>query len=190
MVYARQLSDGRVLDVGVSGALYRDALVLYDRETGTYWSQITGEAIRGPLAGRRLAEVPSVVTSWREWRKAHPETLLLASDPGPRQSPYADYFANSEKFGVLGTKNSDTRLPGKTWVWGFIDGSEAYAVVEERLTGEPRALTVADQTLWFSREGDRVLISPEGSVRALRTYWFVWAQYHPGSRIFPEAVVP
>lgn len=67
MVYARRLKNGRVLDLGVSGALYRDALVMYDRETGSYWSQITGQAIRGPLVGEKLRHLPSVVTTWGEW---------------------------------------------------------------------------------------------------------------------------
>ena len=186
MVYARQLPDGKVLDFGVSGALYHDALVLYDRETGSYWSQITGEAIRGPLTGHKLSELPSEVTTWGQWRRAHPDTLLLVSESGPRGSPYANYFSDPDKLGVLGTRNPDPRLPGKTWVWGIAEGKEAVALVEERLSSEARMLSLGGRSVSVRRDGDRLVISPEGSVRALRTYWFVWARFHPGSRIFPE----
>lgn len=54
MVYARKI-EGKTLDLGVSGALYRDSLVMYDRETGSYWSQIDGKALRGPLTGKKLS---------------------------------------------------------------------------------------------------------------------------------------
>lgn len=175
-----------MLDLGVSGSLYRDALVFYDRETGSYWSQVTGEALRGPLAGKKLAEIPSVVTTWAEWKKAHPDTLVLRAEPGPRRSAYADYISNPEKLGVLGTKNPDARLPGKTWVWGIATPREAVAVVEERVGEEPRELRVGDLTLRVHRKGDRLIFAPEGSVTPRRVYWYVWARFYPGSRLWPE----
>ncbi len=187
MVYARTLPDGKVLDLGVSGALYRDALVLYDRESESYWSQITGEALRGPMTGEKLSEIPSVVTTWGEWKKAHPDTLLLSLSVGPRRSPYSDYFSNREKLGVLGTKNPDERLPGKTWVWGLSDGKTAVAVVEERLGEKPQELKFGDRTISVWSKGDRVFFSPEGSVLPRRVYWFVWARFYPASRLWPEA---
>lgn len=185
MVYARELEDGRVLDLGVSGALYRDALVLYDRETGSYWSQVTGRAIRGPLTGKRLQEVPSIVTSWAEWKKAHPDTLLLRASPGPRRSAYADYFADPSRLGVLNTKNPDERLQGKSWVWGLADGKEAVAIVEERLDEKPRELRLRDGAVRVFRRGDRVVFEPPPSTPPHRMYWFVWIRFHPGSRIWP-----
>lgn len=186
MVYARKLKDGKVLEFGVSGALYRDALVFYDRETASYWSQVDGEALRGPMKGTKLTEVPSTVMKWVDWKRIHPKTLVLRSDFGPRQSPYADYYANSEKLGVRGTKNPDDRLPGKTWVWGFVDEGKAVAVVEERLGTKPVKLEVGNQRLRVGREGDHVSFVPEGVVFPRRMYWFVWARFHPGSRIWPE----
>lgn len=185
MVYAREL-EGRTLDLGVSGALYRDSLVMYDRETGSYWSQVDGKALRGPLTGKKLSEVPSVVTTWGEWRKEHPQTLLLRPEPRPRVSPYERYFADPEKLGVLGTKNTDPRLPGKTWVWGIADTSGAVAVVEERLEAEPREIRIGDRVLRVSKRCDRVFFSPEGLVLPRRVYWYVWARFYPGSRIWPE----
>lgn len=185
MVYVREL-EGRTLHLGVSGALYRDSLVMYDRETGSYWSQIDGRALRGPLTGKKLSEVPSVVRNWGEWRSEHPQTLLLRPDPRPRVSPYERYFSDPEKLGVLGTKNPDPRLPGKTWVWGIADSSGAVAVVEERLGAEPRELRIGDRVVKVSKRGDRVFFSPEAAVLPRRVYWYVWARFHPGGRIWPE----
>ncbi len=185
MVYAREF-EGKTLDLGVSGALYRDSLVLYDRETGSYWSQIDGRALSGPLIGKKLSEVPSVVTTWGQWRREHPQTLLLRPEPRPRVSPYDRYFSDSEKLGVLGTRNPDPRLPGKTWVWGIAHSSGAVAIVEERLDGTPRKITIGDRVLEISKRGDRVIFSPDAAVLPRRVYWYVWVRFYPGSRIWPE----
>jgi hypothetical protein len=187
VVYARRLKNGRVLDLGVSGALYRDALVMYDRETGSFWSQVTGQAIRGPLVGEKLRELPSLVTTWREWKAAHPQTLLLEPQAGPRRSPYADYFSDPQKLGVLGARNSDSRLPGKAWVWGVESQTESVAVVEERLDEVPRTLRLGGAVMRVWRKGDRVFFDPPPREPPSRMYWFVWARFHPGTRIWPEA---
>jgi hypothetical protein len=185
VVYAREL-EGKTLELGVSGALYRDSLVLYDRETGSYWSQIDGKALRGPLTGKKLSEVPSMVTTWGQWRKEHPQTLLLRPEPRPRVSPYEQYFSDPQKLGVLGTKNADPRLAGKTWVWGIADASGAIAIVEERLGAQPRELRIGNRVLEVQKRGGRVVFSPEGAVLPRRVYWYVWARFHPGSRIWPD----
>jgi hypothetical protein len=53
-----------------------------DRETGSRWQQSTGEAISGPLKGRRLELYPFVRTTWREWRRRYPNTVVLKPMPG------------------------------------------------------------------------------------------------------------
>ena len=55
-MYVREI-EGREVELGVSGRLWRDALVMYDRRTGSLWSQIDGRAILGPAEGQRLEEV-------------------------------------------------------------------------------------------------------------------------------------
>ena len=60
-VYDRRVGD-RVLTFVNSGALWRDTLVMQDRETGTLWTPATGEAIHGPLAGQKLRPIPAVFT--------------------------------------------------------------------------------------------------------------------------------
>jgi hypothetical protein len=80
VVYDRTI-EGRRLELGVIG-LEDGVLVLYDRPTGSRWSQITGRAVEGPLEGRRLETVPSTLTTWARWRALHPGTTVSV-DPKP-----------------------------------------------------------------------------------------------------------
>ena len=72
MVYARE-HGSKTLTFQVSGMLWRNSLVMQDRETGTNWSQVTGEAIRGTLTGQELRQIPAQQTTWGKWRSGHPE---------------------------------------------------------------------------------------------------------------------
>ena len=56
--------------------------VFKDRETGSRWQQSSLEAISGPLKGERLELYPFLLTSWEEWRRLHPDTLVLKPLPG------------------------------------------------------------------------------------------------------------
>ena len=64
IAFRRPVVDGELLDFGTSGRLFNSNLVMYDRQTGTYWSQATLEAIVGPLAGRRLHFIPAQIVPW------------------------------------------------------------------------------------------------------------------------------
>ena len=91
-VYSREL-DGKVLLFGNTSALYESDMVMYDHQTGSYWFQVLGEAIVGPLTGKRLTLLPAVTTTWGEWKRLHPETQVLSKDLGllapPGVNPYA-----------------------------------------------------------------------------------------------------
>jgi len=50
-------------------------LRLLDAETGSTWS-FAGEAVGGPLAGRRMAKVYVLLDDWFDWRTYHPETRV------------------------------------------------------------------------------------------------------------------
>ncbi len=56
-------------------------LVLYDLETGSFWSQLIATAICGEHRGTELTIRPSTLTTWREWREAHPDTDVLLPPP-------------------------------------------------------------------------------------------------------------
>lgn len=135
-MYVREI-DGDETTFGVSGTLWRDALVFYDRATRTFWSQINGTGLRGPHEGKTLRELPSRVTTWGEWKRAHPDTLVLRPDKRSRGgSAYAGYFNDPSRMGVLGRENPDPRLPGKELVLGVVAGAHSAAVSLERLRSQ------------------------------------------------------
>ncbi len=144
-MYARQV-DGRTLTFGVSGKLVRNSLVMFDRQTQSLWSHLTGDAIEGPLRGKQLQLVPYTQTSWALWRKVHPDTRLLRVGSGDLADPYAGYYSGSQT-GIRDRKHGDDRLPAKEKVIGVRLGGavKAYAfsalardgVVNDELGGVP-----------------------------------------------------
>jgi hypothetical protein len=79
VVFNRRLGPATLV-FGNTSALYQSDLVMFDRQTGSYWFQAGGEAIVGDLTGRRLTPRPSTITSWRRWKRLHPLTQLLNGD--------------------------------------------------------------------------------------------------------------
>ena len=51
--------------------------VFRDRESGSRWQQSSLEAISGPMKGEHVKLYPFLLTNWGEWRKLHPDTLVL-----------------------------------------------------------------------------------------------------------------
>ena len=118
-MYSREL-DGKTYTFGVSGKLWRDALLMYDHQTRSLWSHITGEAIQGQLKGKKLKPLTSIPQiAWKTWRKNYPQTKVLSV--GKRESitrdNYADYH-KSQRAGVSGTRYTDKRLSNKSLVIG------------------------------------------------------------------------
>ena len=125
-MYAREI-EGQTLSFGVSGKLIMNALVMFDRQTETLWSQFLGEAVQGPLAGTALEIVPAVLTRWERWRLLHPDTTVL-DQGGPVVDSYGGYYF-SPQAGVIGERVRDGRLLGKELVHGVVlpQGRKAYA---------------------------------------------------------------
>ena len=55
--------------------------IMEDEQTGTWWQQVTGEAITGPLAGKRLEPMFFEQVTWELWAGEHPGTTVLESRP-------------------------------------------------------------------------------------------------------------
>ena len=125
-MYAREI-EGREPTFGVSGKLIMNALVMYDRQTDSLWSQFLGVAVDGEFAGTPLEPLASTLTDWQTWRELHPDTLVL-DQGGQRFDPYSNYYLDASA-GVLGERVSDDRLGTKEFVLGvqLEDGLQAYA---------------------------------------------------------------
>ncbi len=94
--------DGIVLDFGVTGKLRHSDLVMYDRQTESWWQQFTGRAIVGAMTGARLKAWPSRLESFDRFRRRHPEgTVLVPGDDTRRpygSTPYAGYDSRKKPF--------------------------------------------------------------------------------------------
>lgn len=102
ILYRTSLEGGaETFTFGSSGLLYRSSRLLYDHQTNSLWSGLTGEPVAGPLAGKgkRLPRLPLVVTTWGEWKRLHPATEVLSFDTGHRRdytpgAAYGSYQVN------------------------------------------------------------------------------------------------
>ncbi len=87
--------DDRILDFGTTGRLRHSDLVMYDRQTESWWQQATGEGIVGEYAGRRLTFISAPLVSWTAFRAAYPDGRVLSRDTGFRrdygENPYVRY---------------------------------------------------------------------------------------------------
>ena len=125
-VYDRRVR-GRELEFENSGALWRDTLVLRDRQTGTYWSAATGAAVSGPLSGARLERVPAVLTFAADWARAHPDSLYLDVGKSTSVPLTMRIYGVSPMQGVSGQKTGDTRYEPKQEVLTLSDEDAAIA---------------------------------------------------------------
>ncbi len=129
IVFDRSL-DGTVLDFGTSGRLRHSNLIMYDRQTESWWQQASGEAIAGLQTGTRLTFLPGAIISWEDFRAGHPDGLVLSRDTGFVRSygsnPYAGYDdINSSPFLFRG--QTDGTLPPMARVWTIELGGETVA---------------------------------------------------------------
>ena len=94
VAFDRRVGDA-VLDFGVSGNLRNSDLVMWDRQTESWWQQLTGEGIVGAYAGYRLDFVPAQLVSWGDFKAAFPDADVLSRDTGHNRdygrNPYSGY---------------------------------------------------------------------------------------------------
>lgn len=134
-MYSR-LIDGEEYTFGVSGKLIMNVLVMYDRQTETLWSQLLGEAVEGRLQGTKLEFLPSLQTTWADWKAQYPETLALRKGYYGARDPYDSYYS-SGRAGVIGESTEDDRLYVKEFVVGVELNGEPVAFPFSVLNDEP-----------------------------------------------------
>jgi hypothetical protein len=122
MVYD-PLIGGRALDFGVSGLLFDNNLVLFDRATESLWSQMRVQAVCGSLSGTAPPLMPVVQSTWAAWKALHPETSVLSFDTGFRrnynQYPYGTYDQLGDNSLLFPHSSIDARRPLKELVLGI-----------------------------------------------------------------------
>ena len=199
VVYDRTV-DGRTLTFGMSGKLADDALVMYDRETGSEWKQPTGTAIAGELRGKQLSTLPSPIIPWEQFKTEHPDGVVLRpvrgidsqSNRSPRDiydmKPYEQYV-QKENFGLYAMRGvgeprswDRTDLDAKTVVLGIEHAGEAMGYPIPRVDAEDGIVTDSvgglDIVVFTSKGGIHAFTNPgfaftrrDGVVHADGTTW-------------------
>jgi hypothetical protein len=131
LVFDRRVGD-RTLDFGTTGNLRNSDLVMYDRQTESWWQQFGGAGIVGRYAGARLDVLPSRIVAWKQFRHEHPRGLVLSRDTGHSrpygQNPYEGYD-ETRSGPIFPTAHADdNRLSPKERVVFLERGGEAVAV--------------------------------------------------------------
>ena len=115
--------NGQEVEFGTSGKLYNSNLLMYDRLTDSYWSQGLGYAVTGDLTGTALKILPFDVITWGDWKKLHPDTVVLTTDTGHLRSyatdPYGDYYTDPRI--IFPVDNMDDRMHPKEIILGFFE---------------------------------------------------------------------
>ncbi len=81
IVFNRTLAR-RTLSFGIAGFVHGSNMVMYDRETESWWQQFTGEAIVGDLTGKKLKPLPAQIISFAQFAKAFPKGSVLSRQTG------------------------------------------------------------------------------------------------------------
>ena len=86
---------------GVSGKLRHSDMIMYDRQTESWWQQATATAIVGEMLGTQLTQLPAWMESWDSFRAEHPDGMVMAEPKAPRSygaNPYAGYDSSARPF--------------------------------------------------------------------------------------------
>ncbi|MEO5985689.1 MAG: DUF3179 domain-containing (seleno)protein [Candidatus Limnocylindria bacterium] len=174
-----------------SGLLSRSNKLMYDLVTGSAINTFTGRALSGPLqeAGLVLEQVTVVVTTWGEWRAAHPDTRIVAQDGGiGRDYPLDPLGGRDDDGPIFPIGQVDPRLPAQTQVLGVIgpdDRPVAFAV-DQAATALAAGETVSVGGVEVHADGGglRARTSGGSELAVHQSFWFAWSQFHPGTALW------
>jgi hypothetical protein len=190
IAYKREL-DGQAVEFGTTGRLYNSNLVMYDRKTDTWWTQIDGKAIVGELTGEELTEVSIDTVVWRDWKAVHPDSEVLNQDTGFSRpygrDPYGTYYEDS--FLMFPVENEDRRIHPKTVIFGIeVDGVFKAYKEEDVVRQGTFEDSVAGRRIRVSRDAAGVVtfmdLNSGREIVKERDFWFAWYAFHPDTRVY------
>ena len=126
-----RIVNGKKTSFGVSGLLYNNNVIPFDRSTNSNWSQLELKCVNGDLIGQEPEVIKLVETNWFIWKSMYPDTKILSTDTGFSRSyevyPYGDYRTNDDNL-IFPLGRDDKRLPRKERVHAIVyeDGSKVY----------------------------------------------------------------
>jgi hypothetical protein len=146
VVFDRRV-EGRALTFGTTGNLRRSDLVMWDRQTESWWQQLSADAVVGELTGTKLEVLPSQTLAWSAFKRRYPEGDVLSRDTGfdreYGKTPYEGYDdPDSPPFAF--DEEADDRLPPKERVVAVFAGGDVVVVPFSRLERDPALETEVD----------------------------------------------
>ncbi|MBW2995385.1 DUF3179 domain-containing protein [Candidatus Woesearchaeota archaeon] len=190
IAYERKI-NGEEVEFGTSGKLYNSNLVMYDRKTNSYWSQIDGLAIVGELTGMKLTAVSIDTVVWRDWKKTHPDSEVLNQSTGFSRpygtDPYGSYYEDS--FIFFPVEATDDRVHPKTVIFGIEVNGKYKAYKEDDLIALG---SITDNVNGINIEIERdnagiVKITNTDTNQEIvkeRDFWFAWYAFHPDTDLY------
>lgn len=150
-MYDRRV-EGKLLQFGHEGKLYRNSFVMYDTGTRSLWVHVTGEAVTGPMRGKLLRQVPSDVTTWGAWKRAHPGTRVALGDGRRGFMGTFNGLRTPEGFGLSLFSGGKAKL----YEYGVLKRER---VVQDQFDGQPVLLVFVEGTgmAWRRESGGRTL---------------------------------
>jgi len=157
-------------EFGVSGLLYNSNLILYDRATGSHWSQMLQRAVRGSRVNEVPDRIQVIETTWATWKAMYPDSKVLSTATGHERDyfayPYGTYRWDDNL--LFPVSNLDNRLHPKLRVIGISSGpvSKVYQIesfpaanvtLHENINGAPVVVignSAANIAAIYSRELD------------------------------------
>jgi hypothetical protein len=182
---------------GVSGSLFNSNLIMYDRETESWWPQLLATAVAGDHAGNVLREFEVTWTTFGRWTGAHPDTAVLSTDTGYLRNyfddPYGGYVPRRGYYDnrnvLFELTNEDDRLHPKAVVIGARTSDGALAVRKDHLRTVGLATIELGDTRYAAvhePELDTAVVYRDGGEHALEHDGT--APVVDGERVAPDAL--
>jgi hypothetical protein len=140
IVFDRRIPDKnsstkeRILDFGTTGKLRKSDMVMYDRQTESWWQQFVGEAIIGELTGTVLKQLPAAIVSYQDFKTTFPAAMVLSRDTGHSRpygrNPYRGYDSITDR-PFLFNDPVDKRLPAMERVLGISISSSPESITHK-----------------------------------------------------------
>jgi hypothetical protein len=188
--------------LGTSGSLINSNLLMYDRTTGTFISQIDGTALDNQLQGLELKTIPTFWATWEQVKAAYTDALVLSTDTGYfrdyKKDPYGSYTADSlsnyytNRSLFFPINNTDTR---ETF-------HEKYSIIgvkqDDKQLAIDKARVKSSGSIEFDFNGQTFMATYDESIDSVRitnndvnlsnpTYfevmWFAWYAFYPETEV-------
>lgn len=191
---------------GTSGRLLNSNLVMYDRESDTYWSQIMGQAVHDGSIGESLAVEPIHWATWENVKKTFDEAKVLTDETGffrdYDRDPYGSYVNDDSyyynNFVMFPTMSEDDRLPAKKVVVG-VKGPEGVLAIDP-------SYVKSNGPVYDEAGGQPIIAVYDNDLEAVRVYkrpaddepsvtdnlasadyfdvmWFAWSAFYPETEL-------